>query len=288
MARRSPAGVIAIRSSCGMWPAAVHRARFQVIGIRSTRVAFAPDGKTLASGELGQDDQAVGCSRPPRRSAHPLRAHGSVYSVAFAPDGKTVASVSGDDTIKLWDEVEGQRSAHTSRPRVWCQLGQLYAGREDACRGGDDHTIKLWDVASGVRSAHALRPHGVCRLGRLSRRMARRSSRELGTRRSSCGMEAAGKLLRTLSGAFESVSHLGRVFVPMGRRSPPGSFKTGRSSCGMEAAANSCAHSPGMRVPVYSVAFAAGWEDARLRELGRDDQAVGWRQRPSPAHTLRA
>ena len=64
--------------------------------------AFAPDGRTLASGSLDHTiklwDSASG------RLLRTLTGHTHwVNSVAFSPDGRTLASGSGDKTIKLWN-----------------------------------------------------------------------------------------------------------------------------------------------------------------------------------------
>ena len=69
-------------------------------------IAFAPDGKTLASGNedplIRLWDVANG------KITATLKGHtASVYSVAFSPDGKTLASGSQDGTARLWDVLTG-------------------------------------------------------------------------------------------------------------------------------------------------------------------------------------
>src|SRR6266508_2490891 len=69
-------------------------------------VAFAPDGKTLASG--GQDktirlwDVASGKELPR------LEGHGDwVSAITFSPDGKYLVSASRDWTVRLWEAATG-------------------------------------------------------------------------------------------------------------------------------------------------------------------------------------
>jgi WD40 repeat protein len=66
-------------------------------------VAFAPDGRTLATSSTDRTVRLWDVSNrdQPRPLGAPLT--GTVWWVAFAPDGRTLATVSEDRTVRLWD-----------------------------------------------------------------------------------------------------------------------------------------------------------------------------------------
>jgi WD40 repeat protein len=111
-------------------------------------VAFASDGKLLATGEAGGvlklRDPATGKVR------RTLGRHGKgVNRVVFAPDGKTLLSVGHDSRIRLWDVTAGKET------RVLAEHLGGVTGLAFARDGktlvslSRDGTVRLWDWPAG-------------------------------------------------------------------------------------------------------------------------------------------
>jgi small GTP-binding protein len=115
-----------------------------------SRMAWSPDGRTLAS---GSNDHTIRLWDIETASVTPSRVlaghSGWVYHVAWSPDGRILASSSGDKTIRLWDPASGSylRTLEGHADRVfslaWSPDGQILAS------GSGDNTIRLWDAHTG-------------------------------------------------------------------------------------------------------------------------------------------
>ncbi|MGH3803213.1 MAG: WD40 repeat domain-containing protein, partial [Pseudonocardiaceae bacterium] len=116
-------------------------------------VAFAPDGRTLATGSF--DTKVILWNladlTQPQRLGQPLTAHtNTVLSVAFSPDGRTLATASADDTVILWnltDPAQPQRLGQPLTGHTDAVYSVAFApdGRTLATASADD-TVILWNL----------------------------------------------------------------------------------------------------------------------------------------------
>lgn len=112
-------------------------------------VAFAPDGRLLASGS--QDHTVRIWDAQTGQTLRTLAEHtDEVNAVAFSGDGRLLASGSYDKTIILWDV-----DTWAVKTRLIGHAGHVYSvafapDGQTVASGGEDGTVRLWDVRTGT------------------------------------------------------------------------------------------------------------------------------------------
>lgn len=110
-------------------------------------MAFAPDGRTLASGSDDGTIRLIDVSSG--KVIHVLNGLQVVYSQAFSPDGRTLASGGWVETIKLWDVTSGEvLFTLDSGLTGWVNSVVFSPDGHTLASGGVEGTTKLWDLAS--------------------------------------------------------------------------------------------------------------------------------------------
>jgi WD40 repeat protein len=115
-------------------------------------LAFAPDGRTLASAGADGSVRLWGLPEPPLVLAHTITAHTAQVGFAtFSPDGKTLVTGSGDKTVRLWDATMWKPLGVLNGHGSGVTLGLFAASGKMLITSSFDRTIKVWDLAARPR-----------------------------------------------------------------------------------------------------------------------------------------
>ncbi len=126
---------------------------------KTTSLAFAPDGQTIAiGGNTGSMDlhRVADGHLLATAEGHTL----SVWSVSFSADGSMVATGSGDSTVRVWDSPSGH-AQRTLGSHYGAVTAVAFApdGRTLATAGYDG-LIRIWDLQTG-EPRRAFAGHGT-------------------------------------------------------------------------------------------------------------------------------
>ena len=143
--------LLAVASQIGIWIYDVQTSEELALLTGHTgavdRVAFSPNGRTLASG--GNNNTVRLWDVDTQKEIGTLEGHaGRPDSIFFSPDGRTLASRDDDNSLRLWD-VNTQTQIYTLEGYTGSVESVSFSpDGKMLASGGQDDMVRLWDVST--------------------------------------------------------------------------------------------------------------------------------------------
>ena len=119
-------------------------------GDRISGVAFAPDGKRIASSGFNDHTVRIWDVQSHAQLQKISTGNLGTTAVTFAPDGAFVAGATGDGTVFIWDAQKGS-VAQTLKVHKYAAFTVAYApDGKTLASGSADDTVILWDTQTGT------------------------------------------------------------------------------------------------------------------------------------------
>ena len=112
-------------------------------------MAFAPNGKTLVTGEIIDGTVRVWDPATGRELRQYTDFAGTISAVAFAPDGKSLAVGHGNSAVRLLDLATGKDRVGTAGHWSFVSSAAVMPACQTVVTTSGDGTLRFWDLAAG-------------------------------------------------------------------------------------------------------------------------------------------
>jgi RNA polymerase sigma factor (sigma-70 family) len=126
----------------------------------TTIVAFAPDGKTLATSDLSGGPRLWDVATGKLLHRFGGDVQGTLFTGAFSPDGQTLATGGEGRAVRFWNVADGTERHVVAGHAGGVEFVAMTPDGRTVLSAGRDSTVRFWDGASG-RQLNLWRKPGV-------------------------------------------------------------------------------------------------------------------------------